>query len=247
MKTLVITTALFASTSLAWLQGCEKNDCFNVDGTECGDDRPNPYDCFCSNSTAIEQINACAAASCSETAEQAIYAFIAQICVDKGVTVTYSQQATWSVTSGGFPSQITAAGSPWGGPGVRSSGDWSTWDGRTNAPWSGRGDWGSGVNCDHWTTWTGGWGPWSSWTGTWSGCSTTTATPEPATITTTVTTGGTTQVLTGTTFGVQAVSQTVATSTSLGSASGSTYSNLHHGVAVFAALAGGVFIAMLVL
>jgi len=65
------------------------------------------------------------------------------------------------------------------------------------------------------TTWTAGWGPFSSWTGMWSGCSSTTATPEPATVTTTISGS----VLTGTTFGIQAVQ--AATSSVSGSASGS--------------------------
>ena len=61
------------------------------------------------------------------------------------------------------------------------------------------------------TTWTAGWGPFSNWTGLWSGCSSTTATPFPATVTTTV--DG--QIITGTTFGIQALK------TESGSVSGS--------------------------
>lgn len=71
------------------------------------------------------------------------------------------------------------------------------------------------ANMIHRTTWTAGWGPFSSWTGLWSGCSSTTATPQPATITTTV--SG--HVITGTTFGIQALSS--GSGSSSGSASGS--------------------------
>ncbi|RMZ91243.1 hypothetical protein DV736_g1541, partial [Chaetothyriales sp. CBS 134916] len=272
MKTLAIATALFASASMAWAPSCGWNDCFGSwDGASC--DQSNGWDCLCSNGTAIAQLNTCVATSCTNATDQeAIYAAVAQICVNNGNTVTNTQQATFSATSGGTLSQITANPSGWGPSGGWGSGAWSSWisacstglpgapsgwGGPGNGPWSGAGGWGghgggfggpggagpwgtkaSGVNCDNWTTWTGGWGPFSSWTGTWSGCSTTTATPSPATITTTVTTGGTTQVLTGTTFGIQAVSQTVSTTTSSNTASGSTFSHLPHGLPVFAAVAG---------
>jgi hypothetical protein len=99
------------------------------------------------------------------------------------------------------------------------------------------------VNCDQWTTWTAGWGPFSSWTGTWSGCSSTTNAPVPATVTTTVTTGGSTQVITGTTFGIQAVQAAAATTTSdSGNAAAST-----RGLGACGALAAAIFAAMIAL
>ncbi|OCT54729.1 hypothetical protein CLCR_03058 [Cladophialophora carrionii] len=120
------------------------------------------------------------------------------------------QWSSWiSACSTGLPSAPSGWGGqgPWGGPGA--------WGGRgggpggfPGGPGGGWGPWGtkaSGIDCDSWTTWTAGWGPFSSWTGTWSGCSTTTNSPIPATITTTVTTDGSTQVITGTTFGIQAL------------------------------------------
>ncbi|RVX68066.1 hypothetical protein B0A52_08205 [Exophiala mesophila] len=243
---LPLTAALFASSSLAagWLPSCTWSDCLGSwDGTTC--DASSGWECVCSNQTAISQLNTCVATSCTnQTDQEAIYGAVAQLCANAGVTVTNSQQATFSATSGGSAWPTITSG-PGFGPGGRwDSEAWSSWvsaystglpaapsgwDGK--GPWGGPGQWGGhgggpgngfggrggpggfgpwgtkaeGINCDSWTTWTAGWGPLSSWTGTWSGCSTTTAAPVPATVTTTVTTGGVTQVLTGTTFGIQAV------------------------------------------
>ena len=85
-------------------------------------------------------------------------------------------------------------------------------------------------------------GSFSSWTGTWSGCSTTTNSPVGATVTTTVTdSDGATQVLTGTTFGIQAVESDsgagpIAVQVSTG-----------RGIGMFVAVAAGVFGAMIAL
>ena len=278
MKTFAIAAALFVSSSLAWLPTCGWNDCFSSwDGSSC--DQSSGWDCLCSNATAIAQLNTCVATSCTNTTDQeAIYGAVAQLCANDGVTVTNSQQATFSATSGGTLSQITAGPSGWGPSGGWGSSAWSSWvsacstglpgapsgwGGPGNGAWSGHGGWGgsggpggfgggpggpwgtkaSGINCDAWTTWTGGWGPFSSWTGTWSGCSTTTASPLPATVTTTFTTGGSTQVVTGTTFGIQAVSQTGSASDNAASSS----VHLPHGLPIFGAIAGGIFVAMLAL
>jgi hypothetical protein len=80
-------------------------------------------------------------------------------------------------------------------------------------------------------------GPFSSWTGTWSGCSSTTDEPVPATVTTTV--NG--QVVTGTTFGIQAVES--------GSGAGSiaVHVSTARGIGAFAAVAAGIFGAMIAL
>ncbi|KAL2401419.1 hypothetical protein ABEF95_013654 [Exophiala dermatitidis] len=276
-SSLPLAALLFATSSLAWLPSCTWSDCMGSwDGSSCSSS--NGWNCLCSNQTAISQLNTCVATSCTNSTDQeAIYGAVAQLCANAGVTVTNSQQATFSATSGGsaWPSQITA-GPGWGPGGNWNSGQWSSWvsacsTGLPSAPsgWGGNGAWGgpgmwgghggrgggpggpggwgpwgtkaSGVNCDSWTTWTAGWGPFSTWTGTWSGCSTTTASPSPATVTTTVTTGGSTQVITGTTFGIQAV-QAASTSKSSDNAAPSL-----RGVGACGALVAAIFATMLAL
>lgn len=237
----------------------------NVDLGDC--DRSSGWACLCDNQALISQLNTCVATSCTnQTDQEAIYGAVAQLCANNGVTVTNSEQATFSATSGGSLTQITAAPSGWG-PGGRFGENWDEWvsscsgglggppggwksgggpggghgwgGGRGGGGPGGFGPWGtkaSGVNCDAWTTWTAGWGPFSSWTGTWSGCSSTTNEPVPATVTTTV--NG--QVLTGTTFGIQAVA------TDSGAVAASHVST-RGGLAVFGAVAFGVFGAMVAL
>ncbi|KPI42539.1 uncharacterized protein AB675_9680 [Cyphellophora attinorum] len=266
MKSYFVAAALFAGSSLAWIPECAWNDCMSsVDLGAC--DQSTGWACLCNNQTLISQLNTCVSTSCTnETDQEAIYGAVAQLCVNNGVTVTNSEQATFSATSGG--SLITAG--PSGGPGGRFGGDWNEWvsscsNGLGGPPsgWSsGQGPWGnhgwggpggpggrggggpfggpwgtkaSGINCDAWTTWTAGWGPFSSWTGTWSGCSSTTDAPVPATVTTTI--NG--QVVTGTTFGVQAAAQS----------SGNAGSTVVHvstriGLTTFGAIAVAVFGAM---
>ncbi|KAK5467993.1 hypothetical protein LTS15_000966 [Exophiala xenobiotica] len=275
MKSFALAAALFASSSFAWLPSCAWSDCMGSwDGTSC--DTSSGWDCLCSNQTAISQMNTCVATSCTnQTDQEAIYGAVAQLCANAGVTVTNSQQATFSATSGGsaWPSQITA-GPGFGPGGGWNSGQWSSWisacsTGLPSAPsgWNGQGGWGgpgawgghggpggggpfggpwgtkaSGINCDSWTTWTAGWGPFSSWTGTWSGCSSITATPSPATITTTVTTGGSTQVITGTTFGIQAVAAATTTASSDNGAASS-----FRGLGACGALVAAIFVTMIAL
>lgn len=238
-------------------------------GVNLGDcDASSGWSCLCNNQTLISQLNTCVATSCTNTTDQeAIYAAVAQLCVNNGVTVTNSEQATFSATSGGTLAQITAK--PSGGPGWFGGDNWESWvsscsDGLGGPPggWkSGSGPWGNhgwggpggkggpgggfgpwgtkadGANCDAWTTWTAGWGPFSSWTGTWSGCSTTTNEPVPATVTTTV--NG--QVVTGTTFGIQAVQ------TDGSSGAAAVHVSTSRGLAVFGVVAAGVFGAMITL
>lgn len=85
-------------------------------------------------------------------------------------------------------------------------------------------------------------GSFSSWTGTWSGCSSTTASPVGATVTTTVTgSDGSTQVLTGTTFGIQAVES------DSGAGPIAVQVSTARGLGLFVALAAGVFGAMVAL
>lgn len=242
----------------------------NVDLGDC--EASTGWSCLCSNQTAISQLNTCVSTSCTnETDQEAIYGAVAQLCANNGVTVTNSEQATFSATSGGSLTQITAAPSGFG-PGGRFGDNWDEWVSSCSnglggppgtwksgdGPWGnhgwgggpggpggpggrgGFGPWGTkadGINCDAWTTWTAGWGPFSSWTGTWSGCSTTTNTPEPATVTTTV--NG--QVVTGTTFGIQAV-QTDSSSGAV-----AVHVSTRGGLAVFGAIAAGVFGAMIAL
>ncbi|KIV85465.1 hypothetical protein PV11_01158 [Exophiala sideris] len=276
MKSFAIAAALFAGSSFAWLPSCAWNDCMGSwDGTSCTSN--SGWDCLCSNQTAISQLNTCVATSCTNSTDQeAIFGAVAQLCANAGVTVTASQEASFSATSGGsaWPSQITAA--PGFGPGGNwNSGAWSSWisaasTGLPSAPsgWNGQGGWGgpgawgghggpgsgapfggpwgtlaSGIPCGQWTTWTAGWGPFSSWTGTWSGCSSTTASPIPATITTTITTGGSTEVVTGTTFGIQAV----AAATTTGSSGSKSGASSLRGLGACGAVAAAIFAAMVAL
>lgn len=81
----------------------------------------------------------------------------------------------------------------------------------------------------------------------WSGCSSTTNTPAPADITTTITTGGTTQVVSGTTFGVQALATTAQGSGNAASPVGASFMSNRGSLTVFAAVAGSVFGAMVLL
>ena len=241
-----------------------------------GCDQSNGWECLCGNQTIVSQLNTCVATSCTNVTDQEyIYAAVAQLCVNNGVAVTNSEQATFSATSGGTLAQITAAPSGAGfGPGGRFGGDWNEWVSSCSnglggppenwvsgqGPWGNHGGWGgpggrggggpggsggfgpwgtkaSGINCDSWTTWTAGWGPVSAWTGTWSGCSSTTNSPVPATVTTTV--NG--QVVTGTTFGIQAVQA------SGNAAPQAVHISTRGGLGMFAAVAVGVFGAMVAL
>lgn len=179
-----------------------------------------------------------------------VYAFLAQICIDNGISLTAAPEAAISATSGGWPSQIT--GGPWG-PGSAGWSSWASclytalpgppnnwnggpWGGPGNG-WNSKGPWG-GPNCV-WSTWTAGWGPWSTWTGVWSGCGTTTAAPQAATVTTTI--NG--QVVTGTTFGVQALQ-----ASSSGASSKAVIAPLGTRALVLAgALVGGVLAAAIAL
>lgn len=131
------------------LTSSQWNDCMlSWDGQTCESD--NGWNCLCSNSTAVNQINTCVATSCTNTTDQeAIYGAIAQLCANNGVALTQTQQATFSATSGGsaWPSQFTGSGY---GPGGRwNSGNWGDWvsacsTGLPGAPsgWAG-GRWGS--------------------------------------------------------------------------------------------------------
>ena len=68
-----------------------------------------------------------------------------------------------------------------------------------------------------------------------------------ATVTTTVTTGGSTEVLVGTTFGVQALSQAAAASTAGDNAASATFVSSRISLTVFSAVAGSVFALMVML
>lgn len=291
MKSFVVALPVAAligqSLAQGWLPSCSWNDCMNSwDGSAC--DQATGWDCVCGNATAISQINTCIATSCTNATDQeTVYGAIAQLCANAGASVTNSQEATFSATSGGslwptasggwgpganwnsaswsaWASQVsTAIGSaPSGwGPGNTWGGGWGghTWGGPggpggpgNGGPWGG--PWGtkaSGIACSgtaSWTTWTAGWGPFSSWTGLWSGCSSTTATPSPATVTTTITTNGQASVITGTTFGIQALSTGSGSATS-SSASGNGASSFDTGkvLTVSGVLAGTVFALMVAL
>jgi len=156
--------------------------------------------------------------------------------------------SSWiSACSTGLPSAPSSwnGQGPWGGPGNWGGNAGGGPGGPGGFGPGGFGPWGtkaSGINCDSWTTWTAGWGPFSSWTGTWSGCSSTTNSPVPATVTTTVTTGGSTQVITGTTFGIQAVAAAATTTSASGNAAPSL-----HGLGACGALIAAIFVTMLAL
>ena len=189
----------------------------------------------------------------------AIYGAIAQLCANAGASVTASPEATFSATSGGqclpnpihlwrsvwdklasFTSVIGTAlpGAPsgWGG-----SGPWGGMGGHGGA--GGRGGpggfgpaWTSGGRtggCGPWSSWSGAWGPSSQWTGIWSACASSTASPQPATITTTISGS----VVTGTSFGVQAVS---ASATSASGNAAPAITQMAAGGAMMAALVGAV-------
>ncbi|KAL9615908.1 MAG: hypothetical protein Q9160_009156 [Pyrenula sp. 1 TL-2023] len=114
----------------------------------------------------------------------AIFSAVAQICVNAGTTVSASQEATFSPTSGGtitgswgpFITGVSTAlpgapsgwksGGPWGGPGGKGG------PGGHGGPW--------GPNDGSWTAWpsglvggSNGWGPWGNGQGPcWSDWST---------------------------------------------------------------------------
>ncbi|KAK5942122.1 hypothetical protein PMZ80_006075 [Knufia obscura] len=283
MKSFAIAALAGVTVAQGWLPSCSWNDCMGSwDGASC--DQSSGWDCICSNSTAISQINTCVATSCTNATDQeTIYGAIAQLCANAGAAVTNSQQATFSATSGG--SLLPSATGGWGPGGDWDSASWSSWASQVStaigsAPsgwgpgsswgnnWGGpgghgghgpggnggNGGWGGpwgtkadGIACSgtaSWTTWTAGWGPFSSWTGQWSGCSSTTATPEPATVTTTV--NG--SVITGTTFGIQALStESGAGSASGSAAAGSTASLIDTAkVVTFSGLVAGSMFALMV-
>lgn len=277
------------SVAQGWLPSCSWNDCMGAwNGAACN--QASGWDCVCSNSTAIAQINTCVATSCTNATDQeTIYGAIAQLCANAGQAVTNSQQATFSATSGGsllpsptggwgpggnwnsaswssWASQVSTAigsapsgwgpgsswGNNWGGPGGHGPGGHGP--GGNGGPGGWGGPWGTkanGIACSgtaSWTTWTAGWGPFSSWTGLWSGCSSTTATPSPATVTTTLTTDGRASVITGTTFGIQALSTSSGSASQTGSTGGAaSVMDTSKVLTISGVLAGSVFALMVAL
>lgn len=152
MKTFTI--AALAGTTLAiggnWLPSCSWNDCLGSwNGASCT--QQSGWDCICSNSTAIAQINTCVATSCTNATDQEqIYGAIAQLCANAGKTVTNSQQATFSATSGGSLG-LASATHGWGPGGNWNSGDWASWAsavstavGSAPSGWGPGGSWGNG-------------------------------------------------------------------------------------------------------
>lgn len=114
------------------------------DGASC--DQNSGWDCICGNSTAISQINTCVATSCTNATDQeTIYGAIAQLCANAGQTVTNSQQATFSATSGG--SLMASATGGWGPQGNWDSASWSSWASQVStAVGSAPSGWGPGQN-----------------------------------------------------------------------------------------------------
>lgn len=147
--TTILPLAALAGTTLAQgLPSCSWNDCMGSwDAGNCN--QSSGWDCVCSNSTAIAQINTCVATSCTNATDQeAIYGAIAQICANNGAKVTNSQQATFSATSGG-----SIAASITGGPGFGPGGNWNS------AAWS---SWISACSTAVGSA-PSGWGPGSAW------------------------------------------------------------------------------------
>ena len=147
------TIAALAGTALAqgWLPSCSWNDCMGSwDGASCT--QSSGWDCICGNSTAIASINTCVATSCTNATDQEqIYGAIAQLCANAGATVTNSQQATFSATSGG---SLLPSVTGWGPGGNWNSGDWSSWASAVSTAI------GSAPS---------GWGPGSNWGNNWGG------------------------------------------------------------------------------
>lgn len=174
ITTILPLAALASTAAAAWLPSCAWNDCVNSwNPTTC--DQSSGWDCVCSNSTAISQINTCVATSCTNATDQeAVYGAIAQLCANAGVTtITHSQEATFSATSGGtllptgfgpggnwnsaswaswasaVSSAIGSAPTNWG-PGRTWGSDWTGW-----GPTGGPGHWGGGPGGP-------GFGPWGT-------------------------------------------------------------------------------------
>ena len=114
------------------------------DGSAC--DQASGWDCICSNGTAIAQINTCVATSCTNATDQeTIYGAIAQLCANAGETVTNSQQATFSATSGGSLGPSATGG--WGPRSDWDSASWSSWASHVStAVGSAPSGWGPGQN-----------------------------------------------------------------------------------------------------
>lgn len=68
MKSAILTAALFASASLAWLPSCADTCISNWDGNSCTSS--SGWSCLCGNSTAIANINSCVASSCSDSTDR---------------------------------------------------------------------------------------------------------------------------------------------------------------------------------
>lgn len=155
MKSIILAAAL-AGTSLAvgWLPSCSWSDCMGSwDGSSCN--QASGWDCVCSNSTAIAQINTCVATSCTNATDQeTIYGAIAQLCANAGKTVTNSQQSTFHATSGGTLTQLASVTGGFGPQGNWNSASWSSWvSACSTAIGSAPSGWGPGGN------WGSNWGP----------------------------------------------------------------------------------------
>ena len=124
-----------------------------MSGIDLGDcNESSGWACLCGNQELVSKLNTCVATSCTnETDQEAIYGAVAQLCVNNGVSITNSEQATFSATSGGSLTQITAAPSGFGPRGGWDSDSWESWisscSGGLGGPpggWkSGGGPWGS--------------------------------------------------------------------------------------------------------
>lgn len=148
-----------------------------MSGVDLGDCSENSgWSCLCDDQDLISQLNTCVATSCTnETDQEAIYGAVAQLCANNGVTITNSEQATFSATSGGSLTQITAGPSGWGPRGGWDSDSWESWisscsDGlggppggwRTgDGPWGSNGGWG-GRGGPGGPGGPGGFGPWGT-------------------------------------------------------------------------------------
>jgi len=152
MKSFAIAALAGVTVAQGWLPSCSWNDCLGSwDGASC--DQSSGWDCICSNSTAIAQINTCVATSCTNATDQeTVYGAVAQLCANAGETVTNSQQATFSATSGG--SLIPTASGGWGPGGNWNSASWSEFASQVSTAI------GSAPS---------GWGPGSNWGENWGG------------------------------------------------------------------------------
>jgi hypothetical protein len=135
----------------------------------------NDYSDFCSGDK-LNTLNKCIADSdCEQSDKDATYQVIAQGCANAGQTVTASQQATWSATSGKNLPTPGGAGRPNGGPGgpggpwQGKGGDWTTnseWQSWTSAhPTPSVTDaaaWSSWASSASWPTGSSDWSSWAS-------------------------------------------------------------------------------------